>query len=807
MSENKENKSPAKQRKGGPNPVLIGITLVVAAVAAWFVMESRKSGPARELEGPEVPVRSADEELVGLGRTLAIGPSVAGLSAEGTTAMRAEDVEGMEALLDGRDVEAFVAALEKRQIQHVVIDPSIAVRNPIPQNTVRNRLALGRPAWKLSAKLMSRKFFLWKLGPAPPELSTATKRAMIAVARQSFAGVEGVRAPKLPSLFENGAYKVFLVVRPVQSRHLSFHSTRAGTLYQAARELGEKAREYWDRKEFSRKLGSLERALSKRITLEMELAYDHGTFVGPRDKYFLWRVIEPGIHGVRIVIDGKAHHLPPWYCVANNYRTVTSMLERVVHKYAGKDEDYWKDAHLPIERHRSIHWREDSPGGEIEDLYRCSPRVPSTAEVTRDNLLKSLSGLAGWIADNQTDPSGRYVYRYYPTRDEENDEYNMVRHALGPLSMAMAEELVPDPSYREKAEAGMRYIEDHIRWGGPPRDSTGRIDESAEQWMGKPLPGEGVAILEFDANTYASGERPDWSAKMGAVAVAILGYTQAKLVGWELSPEREKVLDGLAKFLLYMQQEDGTFHHYYVSQKNRYYGQRNSIYPGEILYAVARLYGETGNEDLREAFRKSMKSNLAWFEREMDQKEPDGTYAERRRKNLVQFQPWIAMAMEEMHRHDPDPSYVEASNLVSEWIIDTYEYDETRAFFPDKLGGYLKVLDELPAMHSFVYTEGTAASYVLARRAAADEETIQKLRKGCLLTARFLIQMQARPGENDYYYPNPSKARGAVRYCMNHNKQRIDYTYHALSSVYRILHAATPEDYELVQSIEMPPRL
>ncbi len=39
---------------------------------------------------------------------------------------------------------------------------------------------------------------------------------------------------------------------------------------------------------------------------------------------------------------------------------------------------------------------------------------------------------------------------------------------------------------------------------------------------------------------------------------------------------------------------------------------------------------------------------------------------------------------------------------------------------------------------------------------------------------------------------------------MNHNKQRIDYTYHALSSMYRILHAATPEDYAFIQSIEMP---
>jgi hypothetical protein len=183
---------------------------------------------------------------------------------------------------------------------------------------------------------------------------------------------------------------------------------------------------------------------------------------------------------------------------------------------------------------------------------------------------------------------------------------------------------------------------------------------------------------------------------------------------------------------------------------------------------------------------------------------PDGTYEEEHRKNLVQFQPWMAMAMDEMYRYDRDPAYIEASNLVSLWILDTYQFDDKRAFFPDYLGGYMKVMDELPAMHTFVYTEGVAASYDLARRAGVAPEIVDKLRRGALFSARFLMQQQVRPGENDFIYPNPKKAAGAVRYCMNHNKQRIDYTYHALSSAYRILKAATPEDYTFIQSLPMP---
>jgi hypothetical protein len=291
---------------------------------------------------------------------------------------------------------------------------------------------------------------------------------------------------------------------------------------------------------------------------------------------------------------------------------------------------------------------------------------------------------------------------------------------------------------------------------------------------------------------------------MGMVSMAILGYTQFQKAGWELSPERQKILKGLANFLLYMQKEDGTFHHYYVATQNSYYNQQNSIYPGEILYALARLYGETGDERYKIAFKQSMNTNLAWFKREMEQKEPDGTYEENRRKELVQFQPWIAMGMEEMYRHDKDPAYVEASNLVSLWVMDTYQFNEKRAFYPDYLGGYMKVLDELPAMHTFVYTEGTAASYMLARSAKEPMTIVNRLRKGALLSARFILQQQIRKGENDYYYPNPDRAAGGIKYCMNHNKQRIDYNYHALSSIYRIINAATDDDYKYIQSFKLP---
>jgi hypothetical protein len=810
----KENKStdrtpPAadKPKKSGANRILIGVTLAVACALVYYVVHQRKPDADKESAGRAK--RAAAEEKAGierLGRTLVIGPSTEKLDTVGTERIQVDAIPGLAAALEGTDVDAVIALLEGAKIAHVAVDPSITPRDPIPKATVKNRLALSYPAGRLVAKTLTRRFFIYEIGPQPPQLDDAAKAALMQIVRAG-AGAPGAVEPKElpPAITAKGEVRMILTPRRVQGRHLMIFSAKGDSLAACARDLADRLVKGYAKKGFDGELGSLPEALTAKIDLELEVVYGEGTFYGPRDALFLWRVLEPGIYGLRMRVKGEEQMIPPWYSATADFRTVESLLERASKDLGGASPDYWKGSDVPITRFLTLHFRERTPGGQIDTLYRAMPRIPEPKEITREALVKTLVGLGDWIADNQPAyKDGRHIYRYFPVKDEENGEYNMVRHALGTYSMALVDELAPDPKHLKTAEEGWRWIENHVRWGGAPRNTDGTFDEGDSTWNGRPLPGADIALYEANENEYDPSLAPDWSAKMGGAAVAILGLTQAKRVGWKLTPEREKLLAGLANFVLYMQKPDGSFEHYYVSKKNKYFGADNSIYPGEILYAVARLFGETHDERYRTSFKRGMADALDWFKREMLIKEPDGTYVEARRKELVQFQPWIAMAMEEMHRYDPDPSYVDASNLVSTWIIDTYEFDETRAFFPDYLGGYMKVLDELPAMHAFVYTEGTAASYVLARRAGSPPEIVDKLRKGALLTARFIMQQQIREGENDYFFPNPKKARGGVKYCMNHNKQRIDYTYHALSSVYRILHAATPEDYAFIQSIPLP---
>ncbi len=794
-----------KKIKGRPNKILIGIIVILIWVAMWATGKKQRRKPVESAPINEIAETLSLEDTIAQklrksGTIIGIGDNTLKLTAEGSRIVGVETIPGLTAALEGQDVDAVIHLLTRNKVKKLVVDPSIARRNPMPKISVKNRLALGRPVGRLSATLMTMELFVYEL-TTPFSISNSAMQLLTKIARDGMAGRPFTVPPDAPALKKSPSiWTMIMTVRKVQDSHLSYHSKAGDNPYAVAYKLGEKGRKYYKRKKrFIEKIGALDDVFDKKLTLDLEVFYDEGTFMGPKENLFMWRIIEPGIHGIRMNVDGRIHYLPPWYSVATNMRTVKSLFERVSSRLAKKKKDYWLRPDVAFDRFRTIHWHETRPGGPIQALYRFSPRVPSTKDVTKENMIKAVQGLGDWIGDN-VKPDGRYVYRYFPTKDAENDEYNMVRHCLGPFSMALTHEWAPNPKYQKEADLGMDYIEKHIRWGGPPRKGDGTIDKELNSWMGKDLPGDDVAIIEF-----AEPPRGDWSSKMGAVAVSILGYTQYKRVGWKLDPEREKVLKGLSNFLLYMHNEKaGNFHHYYVAPQNHYYDTRNSIYPGEILYAVARLFGETKDERFKKVFNESLEANLKWFKDQMAKRLPDGTYEEKHRKNLVQFQPWMAMAMDEMYRYDPDPRYVEASNLVSLWILDTYQFDENRAFFPDYLGGYMKVMDELPAMHTFVYTEGVAASYDLAKRSGADPEIIEKLRKGALISARFLMQQQIRLGENDFFYPNPKKAKGAVKYCMNHNKQRIDYTYHALSSVYRILHAATPEDYAYVQSIPMP---
>jgi hypothetical protein len=303
------------------------------------------------------------------------------------------------------------------------------------------------------------------------------------------------------------------------------------------------------------------------------------------------------------------------------------------------------------------------------------------------------------------------------------------------------------------------------------------------------------------------------NAKMGAVAAAILAISEkiyqspAELRGAMLE-EYRPFLEGFADFLLFMQHPSGpwagSFDHYFVSPEHDHYLGRNgkpyqtTIYPGEILFGLSRIYRLTRDPRIPPAFALAVQFERAYFDRESVIREPDGTYKNERRADLVQFVPWISMAMNDMHLavREEDPAraaeYAEFGIRVSQWVAREYLFDEPRSFFPEYLGGYFKWEFELPAMHSMVYAEGTAAAFALGKR-TGDPRT-EEMRHATTLGCRFAVQQIVIPGLNDHFLPNPQRARGGVRFGINDSDMRTDYSYHTLSALNQTVRYMTDEE-------------
>ena len=133
---------------------------------------------------------------------------------------------------------------------------------------------------------------------------------------------------------------------------------------------------------------------------------------------------------------------------------------------------------------------------------------------------------------------------------------------------------------------------------------------------------------------------------------------------------------------------------------------------------------------------------------------------------------------------------------IADWMIDYYQWSEARSPFPDYVGGYYKLPEELPAMQSFVTRKETAAAYQIA--AQFRPEVKEKYERSTLETLRFLDLMQFDE-QSSYFAADPKKINGGIKYAMNENKIRIDYVGHGLSTISQYLDAKKLDPAETVE--------
>jgi hypothetical protein len=548
-------------------------------------------------------------------------------------------------------------------------------------------------------------------------------------------------------------------------------------------DLAGKMRRDWERKIETEGMGRLADRL-KDIRLEIQVVTERAP-VEPRSRFAIFDLWEMGVDGMMFrqrepgpgeKLDEHFTYLPGSELVTRSLHSADEFLRTAVKDAGWTDDRPWeKDPRTRLDIFRTQHFAESAPGGgPAIRLMRGMPEVPLSWVNEKSVQDMLIAGAEWWLANQY--PDGSFEYKYWPEQNRRSEDYNEVRHILGPRDLADAWRYRHDPRYLAGARRGMDWL---LRY---------EVDSAQAPQGPLPHPPEGTLLFRYPSYQTQSATDPA-NQKLGTVAVAVLAWIEwARSTG---SHEEDPRIRKMAKFVQSMQDPDGRFRPYLVQTGHPYEQERNDIVPGEAMLALGKVAEYFGEPEWVNAYQKFVGYYQPWFESRAERKIatgrwPQDIYANQDRLDLVQFGPWSVMAARQVYRVNQDPQAGKFGLEVADWMIDSYQWTADKAPWPDYVGGYYKLPEELPAMQTFCYSEGTAAAYGLATQFAPDRA--HKYEEGTREAIRFLELMQYDELDS-YAFPRPEKIRGGIKYTMNEGKVRIDYVGHGLSTLVQWLDA------------------
>ncbi len=538
------------------------------------------------------------------------------------------------------------------------------------------------------------------------------------------------------------------------------------------------------------------------VRIEVHVVMERAA-VEARDRWSIFDFWEVGIDGMMFrqregAKEEKFTYLPGSESVTRSLDTADGFLRFGVDQGGWHDERPWEDPKTRLDLIRTQHFMEgERGGGAAVRLVRGLPEV-GMDHVTDRNVQEMLIAGAEWWVANQY-PDGSYEYKYWPEQNRRSDDYNEVRHILGPRDLADTWRYRRDQRYLDSARLGMDWLWRYAVKGTDPVD--GRL----------PHPPKDALLFRFPsfADSKQRGDPPN--QKLGTVAVALLAWVEwAKAAD---SHAEDEHIRQMARFVRSMQETSGKYTAYHVPEGHAYDDEKNDIVPGEAALAMGVVAEYFNEKEWDEGFVAFMDFYEPWFRERAAKVNPFGrwphdTYDNQTRLDLVQFGPWSVMASRQYYFLTGDERAARFGLEVADWMIDKYQWSSDKAPFPDYVGGYYKMPEELPAMQTFCYSEGTAAAYAIATKFAPDRK--EKYKRATEEAIRFLEVMQFDPTDS-YHVARPEKVRGGIKYELDLNKIRIDYVGHGLSTLSQYLDVrrvdtATPfSGLDPVARGELPP--
>jgi len=783
----------------------IVVTAVVVGAVFWYngVQTDRSNTVARErachaLAGEQVDrVRDClrelgDVPLSGAAKAMLdeIGKQgalfIAGGTLPGVEALRLEDHAEVADLLLGTDEEAAARALRDLGVRGLV------VHRDFVGAVDRDKVVLARLAhhdhleW-VQLRYVTSELFVYTVRESRSQISADMGDQLLAGLRARLAG-NPTEAPAIS--WRPAALRLIGGLR-MQGELLAMRHVVVGgdtetsdVPRRALNELATKLHREWEREVEPLGVGRLRDRLDE-VRVEIHVVLERAP-VEPRSRDEIVELWEMGIDGMifrqRVPkrgenLDEKFTYMPGSELLARSHRSADAFLRDAVRQFGWNDPRPWeKDPRTRLDLIRDVHFMEAKRGGgPAVRLVRGMPEVPMSW-VTDKNVQDMLvAGGEWWLHNLRRDDS--FEYKYWPVQNRRSEEYNEVRHILAARDLADVWRYRNDDRYLAGSKRAMDWLMQFA------------VDSEDAEAGPLPHPPDGTMLFRYPSYALQRSLKKQSNQKLGTVAVGLLGWLAwADATGSHAEDDR---IRRMAKFTQALQEPDGRFRAYYVHPGHAYEHNKNDIVPGEAMLALGLVAEYFDEPEWAAAYPKFIEYYQPWFRERAARKVPTGrwphdTYKNADRLELVQFGPWSVMAAKQYYKMTGDTAAAEFGLEVADWMIDNYQWRGERSPWPDYVGGYYKLPEELPAMQTFCYSEGTAAAYTIASRYAPERKGKYELATAEAI--RFLEVMQFDDVDS-YFVARPEMVRGGIKYTMNENKIRIDYVGHGLSTLSQWLDA------------------
>ncbi|MHA1291193.1 MAG: hypothetical protein ACTSQJ_00835 [Promethearchaeota archaeon] len=338
-----------------------------------------------------------------------------------------------------------------------------------------------------------------------------------------------------------------------------------------------------------------------------------------------------------------------------------------------------------------------------------------------------------WIEYSQK-WDGSFYYIYYPNKDSYSSENNILRHAGTVYAILQLYEYTEEIKYLYVAYRGISFLLKYL----------GKVDEN-------------TFYIEYNDKV-----------KLGGAALCVLCLAKYK----ELTNTYfyDEILEKLGNFILYMQEDEGWFRSIYYYKGDYNYNWNSSIYPGEAMLSLIRLY-KTFNSNkylnaLENAYRFYANNTLY-------------------NSNNAAFIPWTTSAFVEAYEETKKNKYADFVFEMTDYQISWQLMNDKE----DKNGNNLKgSFGSEPTINAAVYLEGIGDAYKLAIEINKTGK-ISNYYSSLMYGIEWVLSLQYRYEEIEDL-KNPRRSFGGFHLAFsgdNWDEIRVDYTQHSVSAILKIL--------------------